>query len=87
MSPGDVISLIKDGSLDSVFKGGAWLGPPKGPDTSQCDSGACQWMEEWVEAEFAETPAEIRAAVRKCWKRITPAMAVGGCRKIRRNLP
>ena len=44
----------------------------KAPDMSHLDAGVCKVMEDAVEDAGAETAEEIRAAVKKAWKKTTP---------------
>ena len=51
-------------------------------DTSHLDAGLCPFMEREVEAAGTETPAEIRAAVKKAFKKVTPEL----CEKISKRV-
>ena len=53
---------------------------------SHLDAGICPFMEREVEKAGAETPAQIRAAVRKAWKKVTPAMCEKIAKRVRRNM-
>ena len=50
----------------------------KAPDMSHLDAGVCPFMEREVEQAGAQTAEDIRAAVKRAWAKITPAM----CRAI-----
>jgi len=50
------------------------------------DAGVCPFMEREVEQAGATTPAEIRAAVKAAWKKITPAMCRAIAARVRRNM-
>ena len=47
--------------------------PPSSPDTNHCDTGVFVNMQRMVNQEEPSTKDEIRAAVGKAWKQITPA--------------
>ena len=46
----------------------------------------CKVIEESVEAGGAETADEIRAAVKKAWKKITPAFCERVSRRVFKNM-
>ena len=46
----------------------------------------CPFMERAVNDEGAETEDEVRAAVKKAWKKVTPAMCVKKSRTVRTNM-
>ena len=58
----------------------------KALDLSHLDAGICPFMEREVEAAGAETPAQIRGAVRKAWKKVTPEMCENISKRVRNNM-
>ena len=78
--------LCKDAELKALFDGGVKMAAGKAPDMSHLDAGICPFIEKEVEEAGAETPAQIRAAVRKAWKKVTPEMCVKISNRVRRNM-
>ena len=68
------------------FDGGLQLAAGKGPDMSHCDAGICPFMEREIEQAGATTAEEIRAVVKRAWKRVTPDMCEKISKRVRRNM-
>lgn len=78
-------ALVAEGD-NLGFDGGIEMAAGKAPDMSHLDAGVCKVMEDTVEAEGAETADEIRAAVKKAWKKITPAFCERVSKRVFKNM-
>ena len=79
-------SLKLDGSFEEIFGGKALMAAGKAPDMSPLDAGVCPFTERMVEAEAAQTVAEIDKAVGKAWKHVTPGVCEAIMKRVRRNM-
>jgi len=68
------------------FDGGIEMAAGKAPDMSHLGAGVCKVIEDSVEAEGAGAADEIRAAVKKAWKKITPAFCERVSRRVFKNM-
>ena len=57
----------------------------KAPDMSHLDAAVCPFMEREVEDSGAQTLPQIREAVKRAWKKITPAMCEKISKGVRKN--
>ena len=53
---------------------------------SPLDAGACPYLERVVEQEGAQTKQEIRAAVKRAWKKVDKGVCEGIMKRVRRNM-
>ncbi|KAJ1634381.1 hypothetical protein T492DRAFT_836919 [Pavlovales sp. CCMP2436] len=58
----------------------------KSPDMSHFDAGLCPFMEREVELAGAQTPDEIREAVKCAWEKVTPVICEKVPKRVRRNM-
>ena len=79
-------AFCSDGTLEELFDGGVEIAAGKAPDMSHLDAGVCPHMERAVNAQGAETEAEIDAAVNKVWKKITPEFCTRVSKRVRTNM-
>lgn len=79
-------ALVADGDIEKIFGGKAYLAAGKAPDMSPLDAGACPYLERVVEQEGAQTKQEIRAAVKRAWKKVDKGVCEGIMKRVRRNM-
>jgi hypothetical protein len=58
----------------------------KAPDMSHLDAGFCQFLERAVQADTAQSADEIRKAVAKAWKLVTPKMCQDVSKRVWNNM-